>query len=179
MRAYLLRAAHILSHLILLTLLISFQTSLWPLLLGPFPPQFWILPFVYLGIYFPLHHALLYVFGLAFLLSFASSAQPFIFLAPLGALTLGLSYFRSRVFWPGPTYYALLVFLSCLLWPALLWTSSTIYDPSPLVFPSPWAWSFQVLLTPWLAFPLYRVLDTLDTWTLPEGSLREAGISTR
>lgn len=177
MKRYFLQASHWTAHLILLMLLISLQTSLWPLLLSPFPPLLWVVPLVYIAVYYPTIPAFLYVFSLSLVASFASSALPFVFVFSMGLLTIILSYLRRRIFWSGPTYLALAIIVATALYPALTWLASRLAEPQPLAWPSPLAWVFQILLTPWVAFPLYRFFTLIDQLIVSEGMFRNFGMA--
>ncbi len=166
---------HGLIHIMLLLILLSFQSSLWPMLLGPFPPLLWLVPVVYFAIYFPTIPAYIYTFSVALLASFASSATPFVFVFSLGALVAVLSYARRHIFWMGPTYLVLGVFVGSLLFPPLVWLASQMVEPHPLTHPHLLSWVFQILLTPWVAFLLYKPLTRLDRLLLSEGMFRSLG----
>ena len=166
---------HWLVHVALLILLISLQSSLWPMLLGPFPPLLWLVPVVYFALYFPAIPAFCYVFSMAFLVSFASSGAPFVFVFSLGSLAGVFAYFRQHIFWVGPTYLALAVMMATVLYPPLTWVASQMVDTHPLAYPHWLPWIFQVLLTPWVAFLLYKPLTRLDRVLLSEGLFRSLG----
>lgn len=174
MKQALFQMGHWLLHALGLLVLISLQSSLWPLLLGPFPPLLWIVPLVYFATYYPLLPAYFYVFSLALLASFASSAAPFVPVFSLGVLTALMAYLRKRIFWEGPSYLALTVILAALLYPPLTWLASSLSEAHPMAYPRPLAWVFQVLLTPWVAFAFFGAFRRLDQIFLSESMFRSS-----
>lgn len=177
MKRILLQISHWIAHLVLLLILISVQTSLWPLLISPFPPLLWAVPLVYFAVYYPTIPSFFYVFSFALVASFASSTLPFVFVFSMGLLTIILSYLRRRIFWSGPTYFALALIVATFFYPVLSWIASRTAEPLPLAWPSPLPWVFQILLTPWVAFPLYRLFTLMDRIIVSDGMFRNFGMA--
>lgn len=93
---------------IVFTAACAFQATAWPDVLGAFSaPPLWLLVIVYLSLYRPGLSTILFLYFLGFVAS-AYTAMPLkmIFFTIL-ILHVGISLTRERVFWSGPSYFAL------------------------------------------------------------------------
>lgn len=161
--------------LILVMLFAGIQTSLWASLFGFIsPPMLWIFPVAYLTIYREQTEGLASVYVSAILLSSFSAIPVGIFvLAVLSLYGVG-RFFRSRFFWKGVSYFALVATGMTVLFHGVHWLLSHLFENNPVVQPSLGRWLFEVMVAPLFAifvFPLLGWLDqVLEVETSGEGA---------
>ena len=86
--------------------LIGAESTLWYRLLGPVPsPQLWLLWLLYLALHRNYFEALFVGYGLAVLMTPASSVSLKILWPTFFVLVSLSSYARNKVFWPGLRYF--------------------------------------------------------------------------
>ncbi len=145
------------------------QSSLWFQTLGSFPaPQLWLLVIVYLCIQRVPLQGILMMYLMSIIFS-GFTAVPFGLLLLLNLLLwLGLSMFKARIFWPGPTFYALMCAATAFVMPILHISLTWLIEKTPVTRISFFALLVSPLLTFLLAFPLYEVMAWIDRITNKE-----------
>lgn len=144
----------------------AIQSSLWFQTLGSFPsPYLWLLVVVYLCIQRVPLQGILMMYVMTIVLS-GFTAVPFGLLLLLNLLIwLGLSTFKARIFWPGPTFYALMCAAVSFIMPILHVALTMLFEKNPVTRLNFFALFVSPLLTFLIAFPLYEILAWIDRIT--------------
>lgn len=155
--------------------LASAQTSLWLLFFSSLSaPLLWFPIIIYLYLYRPYAEGILTSYFLLF------------FLAPLTSMPVGLLFFIFLILWviiqfiknfvfePHPKYFVLTTTLTCLAYQIMQWLFSILLENGPakenLVFADR---GWQFIVTPLVAFPIYKVLCLLDQVTKQEKLIKK------
>ncbi len=147
-------------------ILVSFQTSLWPQWLGPIPPPyFWIPTIVYLALYQPPLKAVVTIYVTSLVISSMSSMSAgLLMLNHLLIFTILLAL-KSRVFWPGTSYFMLATAIASFAFSPFLFLLSIMIEANPMPYPRVLPWLTAVLLTPILSPFLYNIFIWTDRTT--------------
>lgn len=147
----------------------AIQSSLWFQTLGNFPaPQLWLLVIVYLCIQRVPIQGILMMYVMSIVLN-GFTAVPFGLLLLLTLLIwLGLYTFKARIFWPGPTFYALMCAATTFAMPILHLALTWMFEKNPVSRLSLFSLLVSPLLTFLIAFPLYEVFAWIDRVTHKE-----------
>lgn len=161
--------------MLLLVVLAGFQSTFWYQLFGTLPaPMLWLCLIVYVSLYRKLYGALFTVYAMSLALM-GFTVMPIKMLL----LTLLLVFFilysiRSRVFWEGSAYYALMCGVASVSYHVIYFFGSWIMErnSAPLEF---WDRIIQLVLTPAFCFPLFALLSKIDKMTLDEMTTETRG----
>ena len=162
--------SRVLSNVLLYSLfslfLVTLQTSLWYLWLGPFPPPYlWIPPIVFLALYRPPLKAIFTIYVVSIAISSMSSISPgLLMLNHLLIFTILLTL-KSRIFWIGKSYFVIATTLACFSFVPIHWILSLIVESNPIPYPRVLPWFVGVLLTPLFSTLMYNVFNWLDRIT--------------
>jgi hypothetical protein len=162
---------------ILLALLVAgFQTSFWYHLFGAMPaPLLWLTLIAYLSLYRDLSEGLISVYMISIVLSVFTSMPEGLFSLVALLLFFAGRFFRSRIFWPGPTYFMLICGVSVPSFYILHFLLSLYFETNPVWRPDVLRWLLQTLETTVVAllvFPFYQWIDDFmkeenkETWSL-------------
>jgi hypothetical protein len=148
--------------IILFNLACSFQTTFWFQVFGQVPsPLIWILFPVYVIVTRPGFGALFMCYFFTFVASRYSSIHVGNLLIVMSLITFLILLLRSRIFWPGPSYYLLISFASLVSFHSLFLIVSLLLENqhAPLLF---WDRLVQILLTLGFCYPCYLVMQKID-----------------
>jgi len=153
--------------------LVGFQTTFWYQVLGTIPaPMLWLNLVVYIILYRKPAPAIMTIYAMGFILmSFTSMPlrMMWINLLILFIIVYGI---KSRVFWSGSRYYAIMSAFSCFMFQVIYLSTSMAIERSPASFEIADR-LIQIIITPLFALPMYGFLWKLDTLTQSE--LHESG----
>lgn len=163
MKEVFLYVAHLFLYTFATLLLCTFQDSLWFLLFGGWsPPLLWFVPFLFLMIYHPFPKSIFWIYFLGIVVSSQTSMSAGTILVCLLVLTVLARYLKKRIYWPGPTYFALVTVGGVAILPVLFWLFSQMREANPMPYPSPGAWFWGLILTPALSPLFYYSLSFID-----------------
>lgn len=149
----------------LITLFVaSLQTTIWPFLAGGIPaPLLWLSVIVYIALNLKFSYAIMLNYSLAIVLTAYTSANLGKLWLLVLILTAAVSYFKSRIYWPGLRYYLLIVFSACIIFHTSSVFISLAADriPVDVMFFDRF---LQVLLTPLLSAPIYWSMELLKNF---------------
>lgn len=152
----------VLAPVILILFLCSFQTVFWPNFFGSLaPPALWLIVITWLCLYRPSRTTVLLVYLLGFFATFYTAMPLKLMLISLLLLYLFVTQTKERVFWAGPTYFALASTISILFYHLLTITLSYWLEPVPAAW-MPLDRLIQVLWTPLLSYPVFVVMEWLE-----------------
>lgn len=162
--------------LVVTAALTSFQTSLWVLALGGFPPPlFWLMMLVYVGVTRTPGPAVLIYYPMTLIIS-SFTVYPFEHFLLLNMLLLGaVLLVKGRIFWPGPTYFTLLCGSLSLVAPIVFWMISRVLDKNPVFLPEIFTWVVSGLMTMLVSLPIYRFLEVVEKAIQAEGRSERLG----
>lgn len=147
----------------------SFQSSLWVQLFAPLPaPHFWVPTIAFWALYRSTAEGFVMLYIMTTLIGAFTSA-------PLGLLLLvnlclfGISRaIKSKVYQPGPLFFAIVCSIATLAFVPLQWVLSVAFEKNSL---SEWLlgdWIAKVLFTPLIAFATYPIFVKIDDITEKE-----------
>lgn len=144
-------------------LLAGFQTSFWFQMFGAIaPPLLWLVMFTYIVIYRTGWAALLQLVVLGMLLAHFSGAALKVFYLCLLSYYCLIYFIKSRIFWSGAGYFLMMCAVGSVAY-HLIFTVATIViersHPEWLLLER----ATQILLTPAFAFPLFWLMQRLDS----------------
>lgn len=148
----------------------AFQSTLWYQLVGKVPsPMLWVLVPLYILITRETFSALMIVYFLSFVAS-RFSAVPLGSLLPTMALLCGaVLTFRSRIFWRGSSYFFLVGSSGLILFHALFFLNSLIFEANSTGFLLIDRLT-QVILSLGFIYPIFVVMKWIDrTFQYQEG----------
>ncbi|MEQ1878626.1 MAG: hypothetical protein ABL958_18430 [Bdellovibrionia bacterium] len=163
-------------YLMLTLLMCGFQTSFWYQMFGGMPsPLLWLTLIVYLSVYRDTNEGLISVFLVAMTLSVFTAMPEGLLTIIILILFFGARFFRSRIFWPGPTYFMLVCAGAVPVFSISHILLSLYFEPNPLTRPDIVRWGLQTCETTiaaLLVFPAYEWIDEFlketgdETWSL-------------
>lgn len=144
-------------------LLAGLQTSLWYHLFGGMtPPALWLLLILFLALFRSTREGILNVFVISAALSVFTGASTGLLTITTLSFYLTYRFFKSRIFWPGLSYFALMSFTSVIVFKLYYWFFSTLLERIPLTKPLFWATVGQTVLTGIMSFLLFPFLRAFD-----------------
>ncbi len=156
-------ALHFILISVLGLLLAGFQTSFWFQMFGAVaPPLLWLVIFTYIIIYRTGMAALVQLVVLGLLLAYFSGSALKVFYFCLLSY-YGLIYFiKSRIFWSGAGYFLLMCAVGSVFYHVIFSVATIMIErsrPEWLLVER----ATQILLTPAFAFPLFWLMQRLDS----------------
>lgn len=157
------RSFHIVFNLLLVILIATFETSLWPRVLSPIPnPQIWLAVVLYVFLYRSPFESLLIVYLPSFFiylltiqpLGYTLLAQTLIFLFALAV--------KARVFVPGQFYFSVMYAASVLVFQVLMYTFSWIFEARALSISQAFGWIVQSIIAFVISPLIYRLIRRLN-----------------
>ena len=159
------KKSHLFSFIVwslLIFVLASAQTTLWPYFLGATPvPQTWLVVTIYLTLYRPVSISFFLAYYIGLIVSSFTAAPLGVLLCTLAVLVAMISYVRRSFFWPNTRYFVMATFFSTLLFHVLYVSFSNFQDPNPapaLIGTR----LLEVTLTTLTAVPIYWLMKFLD-----------------
>jgi len=148
--------------LVIFTILIGAQTSLWPQIFGVIPsPLLWLTMVVYVAIHRPPFHGIFFCYFLGYLmLSFTAAPLKMIW-TPILVCYVTVFLIRDRFFWQGSGYLALMTLFASSLYHLTYYILSHMVEENTttILFFDRFT---QIILTPIFAFPLYVLYRRID-----------------
>lgn len=153
---------------LLLTLLAcAFQTTFWPEFFGSLSaPPFWLIFIIWLSLYRGQRSTILLLYGMGLVACLFTAMPLKLMLFSILALHLLLRLAKERVFWAGPGYFTLASTLGVLAYHLLYLSLSQVLEPTPTPL-LPLERLTQVLWASAFAFPVFSLLETMETWATP------------
>lgn len=157
-------------------LLGSVQTVLWPLFFGSIiAPLFWLNLMLYLMIYRTPGYAVFSVYVFGFLFCSFSAVPPGVMLSTIMTMFLIVNFLKSRVFWTGFSYFAIVSALGAVAYHTVFFFISLMIEKNTAGFLVVDR-IVQILLTPSVAYPIYAVMQRLDNATLDQHVIQSGGL---
>lgn len=157
------RSFHIVFNLILIVLLATLETSLWPRVLSPIPnPQIWLAVVVYVFLYGTALESLLIVYIPSFFL-YLLTLQPlgYVLLAQTLIFLLVLAV-KTRVFVPGQFYFSVIYASSVLVFQILIYAFSWIFEAKVLSISQAFSWIIQSIIAFLISPLIYRLIKRIN-----------------
>lgn len=162
-------ASNYLAFLLVSSILVSLQSSLWPQLLGVLPsPQLWIPTLVFWTLYRRTFEGLVMVYLITALVCGASAVPLGILLAINIILFISIYFVKQRIFFEGPIFFMLTCGATSLAFPLLHLIISWIFETNPIVHVKIITWTLSSLLTMLCAMALHRFYEWIDRTTHKE-----------
>lgn len=156
----------------------GFETSFWPRFFSSAPgPMIWLNVMVYLALYRRPASGIFTIYLLSFSLIGFTLAPIKMLWFPLLIIYLFIHLIKSRVFWSGPGYFVLMSSLSTLIYQISYISASKFLEPNMATY-SLMTRLLQILLTPVFAWPVYKLLHTIDRVTNAEDLQHSGGLET-
>lgn len=149
--------------------LATLQSSLWMQVFGSFPaPHLWLPIAIYWSIYRKPQEGILICYVLSIAIAPLTAAPMGILLLLLLILWGCVYVFKRRIFWPGTTYFMLVVGAATLALPILHFILSWIFERNPTSSFYFFEWIMKSLLTPLVSIPLLVLFQKIDMLTHKE-----------
>jgi hypothetical protein len=146
----------------------GFETAFWNHIF-PFPaPTLWLIVIAYLAIYRETTEGFISMYLIGTGISIYTVTPFGIILFLTSALFFILRAIRSRIFWSGPSYFAMICALSIPILYLNYLLVSYISEANNLSHPNWWRWLSQSLSTPLFGFMLYPLFRGIDSITRGE-----------
>jgi len=156
------------------TLIAGFQTTFWFQLFGSVPaPLLWLNMVVFIALYRRPYPAIFMIYGFGFLMMSFSAVPLAILWATLLVLFILLYSIKTRFYWGGSVYYAIMCSFAAVAFHIIYPSLSAIFETNT-VAPDLLDRAVQIILTPSFAFPMYWILNKIDSVSRDE-SLHEVG----
>ncbi len=143
--------------------LAAFQTSFWFQMFGAVaPPLLWLVIFTYIIIYRTGLAALFQLVVLGMILAHFSGASFKVFYLCLLSYYSVIYFIKSRIFWSGAGYFLLMCSVGSVFYHLIFSFATIIIErshPEWLLVER----ATQILLTPAFAFPLFSLMQKLDS----------------
>lgn len=156
------RSFHIIFSIILVVLLATLETSLWPRVLSPIPnPQIWLSVVVFVFLYRSPTESMMIVY-LPCLFVYLLTMQPlgYLLLAQTLLFFMVLSV-RTRVFVPGQFYYSVMYASSVLVFHILMFLFAWIFETRPTSLSQILAWFIQSIIAFVISPLLYNLIKRI------------------
>lgn len=156
---------HFLCLLAFAIFLSAFQTSIWPEIAGSLPsPVFWLPLLIYYALYRrPLEGILFLYISAAFLCSFSSLTYGQFLLIMLLEYFL-IRFIKSRIFWSGISYFALVSIGSVFFLQLIHLAAVSFFEDAP---PPNLSWQHFLIEPLWAALlsrSYFRFFEVVDHW---------------
>lgn len=141
------RSFHIVFSIILLVLLATLETSLWPRVLAPIPnPQIWLSVVVFVFLYrSPVESLMIVYFPCFFIYLLTMQPLGYLLLAQTLLFFLVLAV-RTRVFVPGQFYFSVMYASSVLMFHILMFVFAWVFETKPTSLSQVLAWFIQSII---------------------------------
>lgn len=149
---------HIVFNLLLVVVIATFESSLWPRVLSPIPnPQIWLAVVIFVFLYRTPVESLMIVYIPSFFI-YLLSMQPlgYILLAETLIFFMVLAV-KTRVFVPGQLYFSVIYASSVLIFHVMIFVFGWVFDAKPTTFSQVLTWIMQSIL----AFVISPLIYTL------------------
>ena len=144
-------------------LLAGLQTSFWFQLFGSTtPPLLWLVVFTYIIIYRVGMSALLQLMFLGLMLAYFSGTSLKVFYICLLSYYFIIYFIKSRIFWNGAGYFLLMCAVGSVAYHVIFVAATILMDrsrPDSLWLER----ATQILFTPAFAFPIFWLMQRLDS----------------
>lgn len=153
-------------YILLSMLMCGFQTSFWYQVFGGMPPPLtWLTIVAYLSLYREMTEGLISVFLVSLTFTVFTAMPEGIMTIIVIVLFFTARFFRSRIFWPGTTYFMIVCAAAVPVFSISHILLSLYFEPNPLTRPDLVRWGLQICETTIAALLLFPLYEFIDSWT--------------